>query len=219
MSVADASIPNVRDPAARPAGGRAVPVGTTRADAADLLRASAFELFAVRGFDNVTVEEISAHAGVSPSTFYRRFGTKESVVLWDLEQVAQLILDALEAQPEGVSPSELVLGTAGTIAIGSRPFDFVDDIAELVGQQHDALRAHFELIFASIEEDISGLLARRFRGAPSDARIRNASSWFCATVRVTVLVRLEHGADEFAERVTPLFVDLAAALELALGPR
>lgn len=41
----------------------------------------ALELFRARGFDQVTVEDVCAEAGVGPATFYRHFGTKEGVVL------------------------------------------------------------------------------------------------------------------------------------------
>ena len=40
----------------------------------------ALELFRTRGFDQVTVEDVCAAAGVAPATFYRYFGTKEEVV-------------------------------------------------------------------------------------------------------------------------------------------
>lgn len=41
----------------------------------------AFAMFIERGFENVSMEEVSRAAGVSRSTAYRRFPTKEDVVL------------------------------------------------------------------------------------------------------------------------------------------
>ena len=43
----------------------------------------ALRLFRELGFDAVTVEQIGEAAGVSPSTIYRYFATKERIVLWD----------------------------------------------------------------------------------------------------------------------------------------
>lgn len=47
------------------------------------LQEVALRLFLTRGFDEVTVEEVAAAAGVSHMTFFRHFPTKESVVLDD----------------------------------------------------------------------------------------------------------------------------------------
>ncbi len=47
----------------------------------DDIRKVAIELFTRAGFDGVTVEDVAAAAGVSPSTIYRHFGTKGALVL------------------------------------------------------------------------------------------------------------------------------------------
>lgn len=47
----------------------------------DGARRTAFELMTARGFAAVTVEEIASTTGVSPSTIYRYFGTKQALVL------------------------------------------------------------------------------------------------------------------------------------------
>jgi AcrR family transcriptional regulator len=47
------------------------------------VQATAVEMFERDGFDATTVEEVAEQAGVSPSTVYRHFGTKETLVLWD----------------------------------------------------------------------------------------------------------------------------------------
>jgi AcrR family transcriptional regulator len=63
------------------------------------LAAVALELFAERGFDAVTVNDIAERADVDPSTFYRHFGSKEAVVFSDLGGWVGRLGDAVRAQP------------------------------------------------------------------------------------------------------------------------
>jgi AcrR family transcriptional regulator len=62
------------------------------------LVAVALELFAERGFDAVTVNDIADRADVDPSTFYRHFGSKEAVIFSDFDAAINRLGDAVRAQ-------------------------------------------------------------------------------------------------------------------------
>jgi AcrR family transcriptional regulator len=70
------------------------------------IRREAFRLIEENGYAATTVEQIAEAAEVSPSTFFRYFPTKESVLLAD--DMDPLILNALDEQPPDLSPSQAV---------------------------------------------------------------------------------------------------------------
>ncbi|MBF6223380.1 TetR family transcriptional regulator [Nocardia abscessus] len=59
----------------------------------------AFRLFSEQGFDKTTVEQIAAEAGLSRTTFFRYFGTKEELVLGKMSEFGPRIAAALAARP------------------------------------------------------------------------------------------------------------------------
>ncbi|MGY1739462.1 MULTISPECIES: TetR/AcrR family transcriptional regulator [unclassified Blastococcus] len=72
-------------------------LGGTRAQRRARIEQTALEMFRVRGFDQVTVEEICAEAQVAPATFYRHFGTKEAVLFAYEEGFTAALRSALDA--------------------------------------------------------------------------------------------------------------------------
>ena len=60
----------------------------------------ALRLFAEKGVDATTVEEICAEAEVSPSTFFRYFATKEAAAFPDEEERIAIVETALRERPE-----------------------------------------------------------------------------------------------------------------------
>lgn len=97
-------------------------------------------LFAERGFDDVTVEEIARAAGVSHMTFFRNFPTKESVVLDD--PYDPVIGETVAAQDSGLPPLERA--RRGVLAAWST-LDPPDDETTLIRLRlaagHPSLRA------------------------------------------------------------------------------
>ncbi len=70
------------------------------------IRREAFRLFDAHGYAATTVEQIADAAEVSPSTFFRYFPSKESLLLAD--DLDPLILAAFRAQPPELSPSQAI---------------------------------------------------------------------------------------------------------------
>jgi AcrR family transcriptional regulator len=70
------------------------------------VRREAFRLIEENGYAATTVEQIAEAAEVSPSTFFRYFPTKESVLLAD--DTDSVILDALAAQPPDLAPLQAI---------------------------------------------------------------------------------------------------------------
>jgi AcrR family transcriptional regulator len=56
-------------------------------------------LFLEQGFEKTTVEKIAAAAGLSRTSFFRYFASKEDVVLGNIEELGRRVLGALVERP------------------------------------------------------------------------------------------------------------------------
>ena len=79
----------------RPVGRRERKLQQTRSS----LTRSALELFAEHGFDAVTVVDIANRSDVDPSTFFRHFRSKESLLFTDMDNYVGLIAPLLAERP------------------------------------------------------------------------------------------------------------------------
>lgn len=70
-------------------------MATGREEIAD----AAFRLFATRGYEATAVEDIAAEAGVSRSTFFRSFGSKEAVIFPDHDVLLKSVEERLRTSP------------------------------------------------------------------------------------------------------------------------
>ncbi|MFE2012422.1 TetR family transcriptional regulator [Streptomyces sp. NPDC059491] len=70
------------------------------------LTEAALQLFALKGFDAATVDEIATRAGVSKRTFFRYFASKEDVVVQFLAGMGADMRASLATRPAGEPLSE-----------------------------------------------------------------------------------------------------------------
>ncbi len=64
---------------------------------------AAFDLFAERGFDATTVDDVALRAGVGRSTFFRNFSSKEEVVFPDHPALLTAVQDRLDSAGRGTA--------------------------------------------------------------------------------------------------------------------
>jgi AcrR family transcriptional regulator len=71
-------------------------VTTTRERISD----AAFDLFAARGYDETSVDDIASAAGVGRTTFFRHYGSKESVIFPDHDALLRSVEERLRSTTE-----------------------------------------------------------------------------------------------------------------------
>lgn len=153
----------------------------------------AVNLFAEKGFDNVTVSEIATAAGLSERTFFRYFATKDDVLL-EYEQHLWLRLgDALAARPSGEGPvTALREAFLATSHVEPQNRDRVLQLGRILAQAPDLqARSHGRRLVD--DDEIVELVAKRIGGPRAKSR---------AIARVIVAAMNAVAATEFNAWVT-----------------
>ena len=76
--------------------------------ARERLQAAALELFATRGFEQMTAAEIAQSVGLTERTFFRHFSDKREVLFYGQQQFLQAFVDGVDAAPPDASPLEVI---------------------------------------------------------------------------------------------------------------
>ncbi|MFL6180127.1 MAG: TetR/AcrR family transcriptional regulator [Actinomycetes bacterium] len=126
-------------------------------------------LFAERGFEATSVEEIASKAGVSKPVVYEHFGGKEGLYAVIVDREMQKLLNTIEGTLTGDNPRRLLEQAA--LALLTYIEDDTDGFRIMV---RDSPVATSTGTFASLIVDIAGqvehLLASEFKGRGLDAK-------------------------------------------------
>jgi len=82
---------------------------------------AALALFLEHGFEETTVDQVVAAAGISRRSFFRYFGTKEDIVFGDLAEQGPVILEALRARPDDEPIWDALRHAFGVLATSANP--------------------------------------------------------------------------------------------------
>src|SRR5206468_12417027 len=77
-------------------------------NARERLVRAAVESFLDRGYDNVTVAEITERAGLTKRTFFRHFADKREVLFAGQEPLSRMFAEAIAGAPGSATPIEAI---------------------------------------------------------------------------------------------------------------
>jgi AcrR family transcriptional regulator len=159
----------------------------------DALVASAFELFARRGYEHTTVDDIADAANVSPRTFFRYFASKDDVIFSGFPDAKAELIAALEARPRS-EPAISSLRHAA-LAVAARESDDVDATRTVLGllTSSPALAHTYLGLLSEIEAAVVEWAASRLRTSTSDLRPRLLAAAAIAARRAAVDAWREQG--------------------------
>jgi AcrR family transcriptional regulator len=145
---------------------------------------AAFELFAGRGYDDVTVAEICAVADIAPRTFFRYFPTKDDLLAEPARVMAEQMRTAIHEAPDGL-PEAAVL-RAAVLSLGESVVADAARTARLfrVVRSSAAARPHPFLRLGDRERELAELLVTRSGRTEVDWRTRLLVARSTAAFRV-----------------------------------
>ncbi|GAB3673013.1 TetR family transcriptional regulator [Angustibacter aerolatus] len=108
--------------------------------ARERLERAALDLFVEHGFDDVTVPQITARAGLTTRTFFRHFADKREVLFSEADRMPALVAQLVAEAPPERSPVDVVrLGLPSVAEAFEGRLEQLQRRATVVGG-HDGLR-------------------------------------------------------------------------------
>jgi mycofactocin system transcriptional regulator len=185
------------------------PPATTRAD----IERAAFALFADRGFDETTVDDIAAAAGIGRRTFFRYFGSKNDVVWGEFDRGLEHFRAVLDAGDAGRSwPEALREAVVDFNSLDPALVPLHRDRMELI-LHVPALQAHATLMYARWRDVVTEFVAAR-TGAKPDALLPRLVGH---TALAAAVAAYEQWLAEPGSRLADLLDEAMRHLELGLA--
>jgi mycofactocin system transcriptional regulator len=128
---------------------------------------AALDLFALKGFEQVIIDDVAAAAGISRRTFFRYFATKADAVWGDFAEHVH----RLELLLAATDPAQPVL--ASVCAAYVEVNDYADAELPLLRERmqliltEPALLAHSQLRYADVDRVVADHVARRTGDSPA----------------------------------------------------
>lgn len=194
----------------------------------DAIYDAAIDLFAQKGFDETTVEEIAEAAGISRRSFFRYFESKDDLLALNTVNCGEVLCKTVASVPQNLAPLEVVREAALAGAKFSESLPRTRQIIEIAVRSSSARQAHQSRMMEQQDKLAAEFSARvkstsRHQMKPMllagmTHLINNAAaaSWFSGEYK-----DIQTAARQCFQNLTKLFCDepLRSSISAAAGPR
>jgi AcrR family transcriptional regulator len=184
-----------------------------RAELLSQIQQTAHQLFAERGFEAVTTEDIAAAAGISISTYFRYAPTKEGLLVDPVREAAAEMVDSYSARPPHESPAEALIQLFVTHAMDVNYVDNVDNWRHAVATAPHLLSKSM-LVSESDQGKLIDQVAHRMN---VDAAVDIRPALLVHTSLATVKFVLDGWLTSDIAATPPFHVQLEEALRITLA--
>jgi AcrR family transcriptional regulator len=183
------------------------------------IEAAAFRLFAERGYDRTTVDDIAEAADVAVRTFFRYFSSKQHILFGDVAHdiVARLHV-ALAARPAGEPIEESVLHACQSLEIDDPEQQRQIVVRLRLLAQVPELTSTYQMIFHGLHETIAGYVLARTGQTPNGDLYAHLLAGAATAAMQAVMTRMETSYTGSGEDLTELYRICFRALTAGLEP-
>jgi mycofactocin system transcriptional regulator len=192
--------------------GAVIEAGTlARADTRARIEQAALDLFTLQGFEQVTIDDVAAEAGISRRTFFRYFATKADAVWGDFgAHVARLERLLGTAEPDQPVLARICAAYVEVNDYAEADLPVLRERMRLILTE-PALLAHSQLRYAEIDRVVAEHVARLTGTTPGALLPRLVATATRAAATTAFEVWLADGRTRLADDLNAAFGELGGA--------
>ena len=175
---------------------------------------AAMDLFAEKGFDETTIDDIAEAAGVSRRSFFRYFSSKSDLMGQGIVSYGEVLTEIIRSLPPALSRFEAVRGTALKFVCFGAAYPRTRKIMSVVAKYPEARAAQLSRM-AEVEDRVAQAFAARF----GDGQYNELMPRLLAALTTTVIdVTLRQWFELNHEDVSATVEQVLSKLEQVIGP-
>jgi AcrR family transcriptional regulator len=174
----------------------------------DAIYHSAIDLFAGKGFDETTVEEVAQAAGVSRASFFRYFSSKDDLLAQSVIRYGEALKAAIKASPPSSTPLEIMHETVLAVAKETASSPHTRQVIEIALRSAAARQAHMSRM-VEVESEVAAAFAERTGSLSKDEiEPRLLAIMTLSAMNVAVMSWHRGGSQELSAAVEKVFSSL-----------